>query len=262
MSSWCFERLRRVFASGVGCCLLVSTLSAWAHPDLLLQIEQLDLEIQQQPDSAELLTRRGDLQRRHEDYAAATLDFSAARLADPDYEWLDFFEGRLMLEMGEPQSAVSMLSRHLETHPDDATAWTIRAQALMELGQPQLAAEDYAQAIGKSSKPSPQLYRQWGLALVAADPRSLEIPKGALTIGLEQYPRDVSLLGLASDIALAQGMPAEASIFIQKLPGGMNQLPRWQSRLELINCFKRSEEDSSSEKCRQAAVSALTGPSL
>ena len=72
---------------------------------MLAQIEALDLKIQGQATNVDLLIKRGDLYRRHLDYSAATLDFDAAREADPDKAIWDFYQGRLLLEQGKAAEA-------------------------------------------------------------------------------------------------------------------------------------------------------------
>ena len=66
--------------------IFLSTLSvtAFAHPDLVLQIEALDIQLESNPTDSESLIKRGDLYRRHEDYNAAATDFAAARKINPE----------------------------------------------------------------------------------------------------------------------------------------------------------------------------------
>ncbi len=239
-----------------GLCLL--SVSVWAHPDLLAQIEALDARLQQQPEDAELLMRRGDLYRRHEDYAAARRDFAAARQAQPELPLLDFYQGRLALETGEASLASSLLNRYLASQPQHAGAWVLLAEAEWAQQQPVVAAGHYQQAITRSPTPTPALYRQWSLALAAAGPAHWTAAGAAAAQGLERFPADVSLLGLATDIALASGLASQAADLIAQLPGPLRKLQQWQARAQLQNCMAAPQPTGAPDQaCLQQAKERL-----
>ena len=242
-------------------CLLIvlSTLAvpAWSHPDLLLQIEELDLAILSHPRDADLLARRGDLYRRHEDFAAAALDLAAARAAQPDYPLLDLYEGMLLLDTGNPAGAEALLSRYLRNHPQQASAWILHARAQLAQGHAEQAAHDYATAVRYADLPSPELYREWSLALVAAGEDLWDAARDVVDIGLTLFPRDVALLGLGSDIALAQNRPDIATAYVNRLPPTITRLDQWQSRLELAHCLEQESRAGANKDCRGTALRVL-----
>jgi len=211
---------------------------AWSHPDVLSQIESLDQQLILQPGDADLLIKRGDLYRRHQDFAAAKRDFDAARVIQPDNPLLDFYQGRLLLEMGEWDRSEQMLSRYLAEHPEHAAAWSVRASARLALERYIPAAEDFGQAIRHSKRATPTLYQSQALALVEAGkpawPQALKI----IDRGLELFPQEVSLLGLGTDIALASANPVLAQHYMDQLPPRLLTLPQWQQRLETNQCFE------------------------
>jgi predicted Zn-dependent protease len=219
----------------------------WPHSDLLLQIEELNAEISVQPDKAELLIKRGDLHRRHQDYAAAGRDFEAARQVNPALPMLDFYQGRLLLETGDWPAAVRILSRYLEAHPEHAGAWVLRGEARMKLNRPLPAAGDFGQAINHSKNPSPELYIFQALALVDSGSdhwdEARQIVDGALT----QFPGEVSLLGLGTDITLAQNRPGEARRYINTLPEALTRLPQWQRRAASSQCLTKGKAENGDE---------------
>lgn len=242
-------------------CLLIvlSTLAlpAWSHPDLLLQIEELDLALVSNPADADLLTRRGDLYRRHEDFAAAALDLAAARTAQPDYPPLDLYEGMLLLDTGNPAGAEELLSRYLREHPQQASAWILRAQARLAMGQGEQAAQDYAQAVRYADQPSPEMYRDWSLALVAAGTDHWNAAREVVDTGLERFPRDVALLALGSDIALAANQPDIATAYINRLPPAITRLDQWQARHALTECLVQESTASGKQECQGTAIRLL-----
>lgn len=246
---------------GLRACLLIvlSMLAspAWTHPDLLLQIEELDRALASRPADADLLTRRGDLHRQHEDYAAAAQDLAAARSAQPDYPLLDLYEGMLLLDTGDPAGAEELFTRFLQEQPRLASAWILRARARLALGLAYQAAADYAQAILYADLPSPELYRDWALALVAAGEDHWNEARDVVDIGLGLFPREVSLLALGTDIALAENQPGEAENYINRLSQPITRLPRWQSRTETMKCLQAESAGGTAAACQSAAVNAL-----
>jgi predicted Zn-dependent protease len=228
---------------------------AGAHPDLLEQIERLDQQLARESGNAELLVRRADLHRRHEDYAAALRDFAAARAVQPDNHAFDVQEGRLRLETGDPDRADALFSSHLEAHPGHAAAWYLRGQARVAMGQPAPAALDFARAIATSDAPTPVLYRQQASALVAAGEDHWQAARDALDSGLLRHPVEVSLLGLATDIALAQAELARARDYMARLPKGLEVLPQWRARFELAACGKAGGSETAG--CASAARAQL-----
>jgi predicted Zn-dependent protease len=230
---------------------------AWSHPDLLLQIENLDARLLAEPGNAELLTLRGDLYRRHADYAAAARDFAAARVIQPEYPLLDFHEGQLLLETGDPGAAEQHLDRYLLLHPQHAGAWILRAEIHLAQGEAEAAARDYAMAIGHADHASPALYRDWALALVAAGMTQWNPARNVVDIALEQFPRDVSLLALGADIALAENQPDLATSYFDRLPEPMMRLPSWQARSEAMNCLESQATEAAESGCLAAARKAL-----
>lgn len=208
--------------------------AALSHPDLLAQIERLDEQVQAEPENPELLIRRGDLYRRHEDHAAAARDFRAARKLAPDHPELDFYQGRLALESGDYQSAAGLLDRYLAAHPRHAVGWRLRAQTALARGEASAAA-GFERAIRFSQAPSPELYRQWVLALLAAGDKSGALK--AVDLGLGQLGVEVSLLGFGADVALTERDAKRAGSYLKRLPMGLERLTPWSDRLGAVECL-------------------------
>ena len=206
--------------------------AAAAHPDLMAQIERLDQQLQAEPDNVELLLRRGDLHRRHQDYAAAIRDFAAARVLAADCAQLDFLEGRLALELGDYRTAATLLDRYLTLHPNDAVGWRLRGESALGLGEPSAPA-DFQRAIDTSQAPSPDLYRQWILALVANQDATGALD--AVDAGLARFGPEVTLLGLGTDLALAQGDKQRAQAYLDRLPAGLERLAPWSGRQRALS---------------------------
>ena len=256
---WCSrpgrQRTLRLAILLLGLCLPASP--AWCHADLLLQIENLDRLLLAEPDNASLLAQRGDLYRRHEDYVAAARDFAAARTAQPDYPMLDFYEGQLLLETGDARQAEVLLDRYLLEYPQHAGAWILRAEIQLAMGEAENAANDYAMAVQYADQATPGLYRDWALALVAAGESRWLHASSVVDSGLEVFPRDISLLALGMDIALAEDRPDAAAAYIDRLPPTVTRLAAWQARSDRLDCLKAQAGGEAEWTCRAAAIAAL-----
>ena len=212
----------------------------------MLQIEQLDVQIAKQGATVDRLLNRGDLYRRHQDYAAAAWDFEQARGLDPENDQLGFFVGRLQLEMGDPTAARISLREYLAIHPEHARGWSLLAEANVQLGDAQAAAEHYQKAITHSASASPELYRARVLSLLAIGQQAWQEADLALREGLELLGTEVNLLGLAVDLALAEANTARAEKLLAQLPAGLERLPQWNTRKQLAAC----ESDNCLEQAR------------
>jgi len=213
-----------------------------AHSDLVLQVEALSEQVSQNPQDTELLIRRGDLYRRHGDWAAAENDFQNVRELEADHIMIDWYEGRLLMEAGRSTEAEAMLTRFLETRPDHAGAYQARAVTRLDLNQKLLAADDFRAAVDKSEQPSPSLYRSLVLSLVAA---GFDHSEAAITVvndGLDRFPREVSLLGLGVDLSLAQSDSQQALKYINEIPPRLYALPQWQFRKAALICIQGDEK--------------------
>ena len=208
---------------------------AWPHADLELQIEELSSQLERQPDNIEWLLKRGDLQRRHESYQFARNDFRRVRSIQPDNETVDWFEGRLEVESGQPEIGITYLDRFLLVNPDHGIALQNRARAHLLLNQPLLAAQDYQRVILVSDKPAPSLYSDGARALVEAGSEYFPQAMGLVKQGLMRFPGEVTLTGLGTDISLAMSDVETAQALIDTLPAAILRLPQWQARVALLN---------------------------
>jgi tetratricopeptide (TPR) repeat protein len=236
--------------------IFLSTLSVdvFAHPDLMLQIESLDIQLESNPTDTELLLNRGDLYRRHGNYAAAAEDFAKARKVSPDYSLLDFYAGRLLLDSGDAKAAELHFEKHLSVHPEHAKAWSLRGETNIRLNQPELAAGYFANAIFHAQSPSPALYRSQILSLLSVGQTRWEEAGELTDQGLKHFGLEVSLLGLGIDIALASNQPLKAMQYLESLPAALGALSQWQIRLQNTNCLVSTDTQASARCLQQARV--------
>ena len=260
----------------------------YAHSDLRLQIDELTRQLELKPDNPELLLRRGDLQRRHENWALARADFTTVREIQPENPSVDWFEGRMEVEAGRPQEGVKLLDRFLLSQPQQVIALQNRAQGYLLLEQPLLAARDFQMVIQVSDNPAPALFSANALALVAAGSDYFPDAMKVVSKGLSQFPGEMALTEIATDLSLAQADTDTASKLVKQLPAAIQKLPQWQIRIALLDCqlgdvsglsgalnaltarqnsadllaeewLRRLANEPDAENCQAAAVMILTG---
>ena len=239
----------------------IAPIVALGHPDLLAQIEELSEQLADHPGDASLLLRRGSLELRHGDYDGARRDFRAARAADPGLSELDYYEGRLELESGNPEQAVHFLDRYLEAHPGGGGAYALRARARLALVDTVGAADDFGLAIHHSEQPAPTLYRERALALVESGPDFWTAAQQVVAEGLTRFTVEISLLALGTDLALAQDKASLAFAYIDSLSRGVRELPQWQSRASLARALEKAapeEKPAHLAAARKALASQAT----
>jgi tetratricopeptide (TPR) repeat protein len=217
---------------------------AWSHPDLDLQIDELTEQLEKQPDQAGLLLKRGDLQRRHGNWDLAWADFNRVRQIQADNELLDWFEGRLAVDSGQPELALKYLDRFLTLNPGHGIALQNRAQAFMLLDQPLMAARDLQTVINGEETPGPALYSANALALIKAGSEYYPQAMDVVRDGLVRFHSEMLLTGIATDISLARLDIGSAQDLISKLPGPLLNLPQWQFRRALLDCVSGRRQDA------------------
>ena len=89
---------------GVGAMLAIAS-PCWAHQQIGLKLEQLDAEIVEHPNDAELYVQRSDLYRLNREWALAEVDLETAIGLTPDDSDLQFYPGRPWFEAGRSARA-------------------------------------------------------------------------------------------------------------------------------------------------------------
>ncbi len=206
------------------------------HPDLQLQIDEISKQLALDPDNVELLLSRGDLQRRHENWDLARVDFNRVRELQPGNETVDWYEGRLEVQAGQAVVGVRYLDRFLGANPDHLIALQNRASGYLSLNQPLLAANDYQSVILNSERPAPSLYRANAVALIRAGADHFPAAMEVVLQGLSNFPAEVTLTAIATDLSLAQSDMGTAKRLINELPAPVLNLPQWQTRNALLEC--------------------------
>lgn len=252
----------KALRNGLLVLLLLLAAPVYSHTDLDLQIEEISRQLERQTDNVDLLLRRGDLQRRHENRALALEDFNRVRDIQPDNSLVDWFEGRLQIETGQPQEGVRLLDRFLLANPDHSIALQNRAQGYLLLEQPLLAAQDFKTVIRVSAKPTPSLYNSAASALVQAGADHYSEAMDVVQEGLGQFPTEITLMGMGTDISLARQDTETAARLINQLPMPLQKLSQWQLRWALLNCQSGQQALASNWFTSASKIEKIAGPNV
>lgn len=250
--------------TGLALLLFSGCQTVFAHPDLQLQIDQLSAQLKHEPDNVDLLLRRGDLQRRHENWGLARADFERVRELQPDNDSIDWLEGRLEVQSGNPVEGVRYLDRFLRNNPGHAIALQNRAAGYLLLDQSLLAAKDFEMVIRETDNPAPSIYASAALAYIAVGEEYYDAAMDIVQKGLSIFPNEIWLTAFATDLSLARSDVDMAEDLINSLPAAVLNLPQWQMRMALLDCQAGRELKAKQwfSESRAASTNARVSPNV
>lgn len=91
-------------------------------------LDALGKAIAAAPENAALHLSRGDLHRRHGDWAVAEKDFAQAEKLDPALFGVDLARGQMLADAGRDAGAKAALDRFIARHPGSAPGYLARAR--------------------------------------------------------------------------------------------------------------------------------------
>lgn len=216
-------------ALGVGATLALAS-PGRAHQQIGLALEQLDAEIIDHPDDADLYIQRGELYRLNREWALAEVDFSKAVDLAPDNPDLQFHLGRLWLEAGRPERARSALDRFVAAHPDHVEGLVIRGRILGALDLRLAAAADYDRVIAILDPPEPEHYLQRARWLIAEGGAQVDAALGGIDEAIARLGPIVALITVAIDVETGRGRYDAALERFASLPMVLAGRPNWLAR--------------------------------
>ena len=222
--------MRRLARWALAACLAAGANPAPAHGDLHQQIEALDLELAREPDRVDLLLRRAELHRLHEDWRASSADYARVERLEPKNVTLHLGRGKLLADQGELEAARRELDRALTLAPDHVDAHVTRARVLVRQGKMRGAVDDYRAAIARSARPEPEYYDEAATALASlGDAGRREgvalLDEGSARLG---NPPQLGLRALDLEISLTAYDAALARI--DRLAAGAARTESWDER--------------------------------
>ncbi len=214
-----------------------------AHDDPHDSIEEITLQIQQDPNNAELYLKRGELHRISSHWDLALADFDRVVELDPDHETVDFHRGRLLLEAGQFQPAKVAIDQFLSAYPNHIQGLIVRGRVLRKLGQPLDAAQDYARALSLAPNPTPVLFIERAETLTEAGEEYVDAAVQGLDEGIQKLGPLILLQSLAIDLEVKRQRYDAALIRIDQVLIEMSRKEKWLTwRGEVLESAGRPEE--------------------
>ena len=243
---------------GFGATLALS-LPSRAHQPISLQLEQLNVEITEHPNDADLYVQRGELYRLNREWALAEADFRKAVGLTPDNPDLDFHLGRLWFEAGRPERARSALDRFVAARPDHVEGLAIRGRILGALGERLAAAADYDRVIARLDPPEPEHYLQRARWLIAEGGAHADAALRGIDEAIARLGPLVTLITLAIDVESDRGRYDAALARFASLPAVLARRPNWLARRgDVLRAAGRDREASTAYADALAAIDGLS----
>ncbi|OGT56093.1 MAG: hypothetical protein A3E01_17655 [Gammaproteobacteria bacterium RIFCSPHIGHO2_12_FULL_63_22] len=242
-------------------CLLVAALAppiAVAHGDLHEQIVAISQRIEADPANADLILRRAELHREHEQWPQAEADYDHVAKLAPDNRAIDLGRGKLYLAMAKPDTARAALDRVLDAQPTHVDALATRAQALQALGEHEAAAADYARAIENASSPEPDFYLGRAKSLSAARPARDDQALASLDAGIARLGKLPTLSLAAIELQVRRSEFDDALRRLDTLREAQPRQEAWlERRGDILMAAKRPDEAMRAWRDAMAALDAL-----
>ena len=245
-------------AIGVGATLALSS-PCWAHQPIGLVLEQLDAEIAEHPNDADLWIQRGELYRLNREWALAEVDFRKAVDLTPDNPDLQFHLGRLLFEAGRPERARSALDRFVAARPDYVGGFVIRGRVLGALDERLAAAADYDRVIARLDPPEPEHYLQRARWLVAEGGVHVDAALRGIDEAIARLGPLITLITFAIDVETGRGRYDAALARFASLPAVLAGRPNWFARRgDVLRAAGRDREASAAYADALAAIEGLS----
>ena len=212
--------------------LLLSSLSAWAHPGFETQLRDIEKLIEANPTDARLYLRRGELYRVHRDWKQAESDLRHALKLDPEMIVVEQSLARLMLDSDRPQAAIQPLRRFLKVRPNDTKGLELLSRSYMRTGNHLEAAKSYSATLAsvRNGRPRPEYYLERARALREAGPQHMKETLAGLDDGLRALDFPVTLQLYAIEVEMLHQRYDEALKRIDQIASSSARKESWLIR--------------------------------
>ncbi len=238
------------------CMVIVRVAPVLAHGDPHDGIEEITLRIQQDPYSAELYLKRGELHRISSHWDLALADFDRVVQMDPYHDTVDFHRGRLLLDAGQFEPARVALDHFLSTYPNHIRGLIVRGRILRKLGQPREAAQDYTRALSLAPNPTPVLFMERAEALEEAGDMGAAVH--SLDEGIQELGPLIVLESRTIDLEVKRQRYDAALVRIDQVLEGVSRKEKWLTqRGEVLETAGRAQEARAAYENALKAIESL-----
>ena len=243
---------------GVGATLAIAS-PCWAHQQIGLKLDQLNAEITEHPNDAELYVLRSDLYRLNRKWTLAEADLETAVGLTPNDPDLQFYLGRLWFDTGRPARARSALDQFIAARPGHVPGLVMRGRVLGALGDRLAAAADYDRVIARLDPPEPEHYLQRARWLVAEGGAHVDAGLRGIDEAIVRLGPLVTLIEFAIDVETGRGRYDVALARFASLPDVLAGRPDWLARRgDVLHAAGRVHEASTAYADALAAIEALS----
>ena len=231
---------------------------AFAHGDLHDRIVEITAQIARQPANADLIFKRAELNRQHEDWPAALADYAKVDAITPGLPGVHFGRGSILLAQGKTAAAIAALDLGLAAAPENVEALATRARAHVALGDVDAAVADYDRALSLAPRPEPDHYLERANALAGAKPPRLDEAALGLEAAMTRLGAIPSLGLTLCDIEVRRGNFDAALALNDKLRARLKRQESWlERRGDILLTAGRKAEGADAIKEALALVEAL-----
>lgn len=252
------RRLARAGLLAIAIAIAIASPLALAHGDLHDQIVAISQRIQADPSSVDLVIRRAELYREHEQWPEAAADYYRAEVLDRGRAAINLGRGKMFLATGKLGAARTQLDTVLKAQPHHVDALVTRAQVLQAQGKHLAAAADYAQAIATASEPEPDFYLGRANALSQSSTARTNDAIACLDEGIARLGKLPTLSLAAIELELGQGAFDSALARLDTLREGQPRQEGWlERRGDILSAAQRPELAMQAWRDALAALDAL-----
>jgi predicted Zn-dependent protease len=216
----------------------------FAHGDLHEQIDALSAELEREPGRVDLLLRRAELHRLHQDWKASASDYDRAERLDPKSVTLHLGRGLLLADQDKLDGARKELDKAIATNPAHVDAHIARARVLAKQGKADAAADDYRAAIAGAARAEPEYYDEAAQVLAATGDAGREHALALLEEGLSKLGHPASLELRALDLEIALRRYDAALARVDRLAAAATRTEGWQERRGDIQRLAGREDEA------------------
>lgn len=237
--------------------LVIMWLPLAAHGDLDLRIAELDAELAVTPNDSDVLRRRAELHRQHEDWNAALADLDqAARLAPKPIDDA-YARGCILRAAGRPEAALLDLNLCLIMQPTHVLAQIEAAGAAADSGDWATAATHWDTCWDRLNPLRPQQVLDSAHAHRLQPGGSPDAELIVLQSGLDRLGPLPVLITAAVDAALAAKDPRQALVYCRGARSQAKRPETWLAREAEI--LESMGDQQGAATCRAQAIAAIDG---
>jgi tetratricopeptide (TPR) repeat protein len=224
---------------------------ATAHPGFDPEIAELTEDLAKDPDSVELLVRRGQVYRSYGKFSESLQDLEQAWLLDPENRIVALQRGLTLSAMGRNKDAEDALDYFLQEEVGQKRAFALaeRAAIRARTGRPQLAIEDYTAVL--AIQQTGELYLLRGKLQESLG--RLEEAAIGYQVGIAELGDSVLLKKALIEIRIAQGKFDQALVLIdEQVTRAQVKIPWLLQRAAVLN---QMGQDDAARKTYEQALS-------